>query len=110
MEANVWSDPAVLKKLREDFIVVALYVDDKTKLPKDEWVTSEYDGKLKKSIGKIFADFQIAKFGVNAQPYYVLVDHNGKLLNTPRAYDKDVQAFVDFLNKGLENFKAGAHI
>ncbi len=110
MEANVWADPAVLKKLREDFVVVALYVDDKTKLPKDQWVTSEYDGKVKKSIGKIFADFQIARFGVNAQPYYVLLDHNEKLLNTPVAYDKDVQAFIEFLKKGLENFKSGKHI
>ena len=110
MEANVWSDPAVLKKLREDFVVVALYVDDKTKLPKDEWVTSEYDGKVKKSIGKIFADFQIANFGVNAQPYYVLLDHNAKLLNAPRSYDKDVQAFVEFLDTGLKKFKAGEHL
>lgn len=107
MEANVWSDPQVLKKLRNDFIVVALYVDDKTKLPEDQWVTSDYDGKVKKSIGKIYADFQISRFNVNAQPYYVLLDHNGDLLAKPRAYDLDVDAFVKFLDTGLDNFKKG---
>ena len=110
MEANVWSDPKVLKKLKEDFLVVALYVDDKTTLPKDEWVTSEYDGKIKKSIGKKYADFQVSRFNMNAQPYYVLLDHNGELLNKPRAYDLDVDAFLEFLNVGLENFKKGKHL
>ncbi|MCD4695287.1 MAG: thioredoxin family protein [Bacteroidales bacterium] len=109
MEANVWSEPKVLKKLMNDFIVVALYVDDKTKLPKDEWVTSEYDGKLKRSIGKKYADFQIARFNMNAQPYYVLLDPQGRLLNKPRAYSLNVDAFVDFLDVGLENFKSGKH-
>lgn len=110
MEANVWSDPKVLKKLKEDFLVVALYVDDKTKLPKDEWVTSEYDGKVKQSIGKKFADFQVSRFNMNAQPYYVLLDHDGQLLNKPRAYNLDVDAFIEFLNVGLENFKNGKHL
>jgi thiol:disulfide interchange protein DsbD len=110
MEANVWSDPAVLKRLREDYIVVALYVDDKTKLPESEWVKSSYDGKLKKSIGKKYADFQISKFNVNAQPYYVLLDHNGNLLAEPRAYDLNIQAFVEFLDQGLKNFRDGKHL
>jgi thiol:disulfide interchange protein DsbD len=110
MEANVWSDPAVLKRLREDYLVVALYVDDKTKLPEGEWVRSEYDGKLKKSVGKKYADFQISKFNVNAQPYYVLLDHNGNLLAEPRAYDLDIQAFVEFLDRGLKNFQEGKHL
>jgi len=60
MEAVVWSDPAVLKRLKEDFVVVALYVDDKTELPEAEWITSRYDGKVKKTIGKKNADIQIA--------------------------------------------------
>jgi len=105
MEANVWSDPRVLKKMREEFIIVALYVDDKTKLPEDEWVTSTYDNKVKKSIGKIFADFQISRYGTNAQPYYVLLDNDEKLLISPRAYDLDVDAFVDFLDMALEEYK-----
>ena len=110
MEANVWSDPTVLKKLREDYIVLALYVDDKTKLPKDEWVTSEYDGKIKKTVGKKYADLQITKFNVNAQPFYVLMDADGGVLTQPRAYDLDVNAFINFLDKGVENYKAGKNI
>ncbi len=105
MEANVWADPRVLKKLRDDFVVVALYVDDKTKLPEEEWVTSPYDGKVKKSIGKIFADFQISRFGTNAQPYYALLDNNEKLLVTPRAYSLDVDDFIDFLDQGIAKYK-----
>jgi len=105
MEANVWSDPAVLKRLQEDFIIVALYVDDKKKLPEEEWYVSEYDGKKKKTIGKQNADLQIRKYNVNAQPYYVLLDENGNDLTTPTAYDLDVNKFVKFLDEGKANFK-----
>jgi thiol:disulfide interchange protein DsbD len=105
MEARVWSDPEVLKRLNNDYVVIALYVDDKTKLPEDEWVTSSYDGKLKKSIGKKYADFQITKFNINAQPYYCLLDHDGELLTKPKAYDLNIDAFVEFLDKGVEEFK-----
>ncbi|TKG88899.1 disulfide bond formation protein DsbD [Puteibacter caeruleilacunae] len=104
MEAAVWSDPRVLKKLREDFVVVALYVDDKTDLPEEDWVTSSRDGKVKKSIGKKYADFQASRFGVNSQPYYVLLDENGKELTTPKAYDLNADNFVKFLDEGLKNF------
>jgi thiol:disulfide interchange protein len=105
MEANVWSDPRVLKKLQNNFIVIALYVDDKTSLPEEEWYRSRYDGKMKKTVGKKYADFQIARFGVNAQPYYVLLDHDGKELTAENfAYKKDVDAFLDFLNEGLAEF------
>jgi len=110
MEANVWSDPKVLKKLREDFIIVALYVDDKTKIPESEWITSAYDGKVKKTVGKKYADLQITKFGVNAQPFYVLMGHNDEVLVQPRAYDLDVNAFVDFLDAGVKNFKEGKSV
>ena len=110
MEANVWADPSVLKKLREDYIVVALYVDDKTALPKEEWYKSDYDGKMKKTIGKKFADLQKEKFGVNAQPFYVLMGHNGEVLTNPRAYNLDVEAFSKFLTRGKENFKKGKSI
>ncbi|MBI5218240.1 MAG: thioredoxin family protein [Bacteroidia bacterium] len=104
MEANVWSDPKVLQRLREKYIVIALYVDDKTDLPESEWITSKLDGKVKKTIGKKYADYQIARFNVNAQPYYVLLDHNGDLLTTPRAYNKSVDEFISFLDKGVEEF------
>jgi thiol:disulfide interchange protein DsbD len=109
MEARVWSDPQVLKRLRENFIVTALYVDDKTEVPQNEWITSKYDGKVKKSIGKIYADLQISRFNVNAQPYYVLLDTTGNLLTTPKAYDLNVDNFVKFLDTGLENFHKGKH-
>ena len=110
MEANVWADPKVLKRLRDNYIVLALYVDDKTKLPKEEWIKSEYDGKVKKTVGKKYADFQITKFGVNAQPFYVLMGHDGEVLAQPRAYDLDVNAFIDFLDRGVKNYKEGKNV
>lgn len=110
MEANVWSDPKVLKILRNDYVILALYVDDKYELPKSEWVKSTYDGKWKKTLGKVDANFQISKFGVNAQPYYVLLNANGDVLTQPKAYDLNVDHFVDFLEKGLKNFKEGKSI
>ena len=109
MEANVWSDPRVKDMLRNDFVICALYVDDKTSLPESEWYTSTYDGKEKKTIGRKYADFQISKFGTNAQPYYCLMDHNGNLLMKPRAYDLDKDAFVTFLKDGIKNFKEGTY-
>jgi thiol:disulfide interchange protein DsbD len=107
MEARVWADPQVLKRLRENFIVTALYVDDKTTVPQSEWITSKYDGKVKKSIGKIYADLQISRFNVNAQPYYVLLDTTGNLLTTPKAYDLNVDNFIRFLDAGVQNFRKG---
>ena len=109
MEANVWSDPRVKEMLRKDFVLCALYVDDKTNLPKEEWYTSSYDGKEKKTIGRKNADFQIANFGTNAQPYYCLMDHNGNLLMKPRAYNLDRDGFVEFLKEGIKNFEAGSY-
>lgn len=105
MEANVWSDPRVLEMLKNDYVVVALYVDDKTKLPEKEWVTSSFDGKVKKTIGKKFADYQITRFRVNAQPYYVLLDSQGNQLVSPRAYDLNVEAFLEFLENGIKEFQ-----
>ncbi len=105
MEARVWSDPRVLKRLKDEFVVIALYVDDKTQLPENEWITSKYDGKVKKTIGKKYADFQISRFNVNAQPYYVLLDTNGELLIKPKAYDLDVENFIAFLDSAIEKFK-----
>lgn len=106
MEENVWIDPDVIKRLKEDYLIIALYVDDKTTLPEEEWIVSEFDGRTKKTIGKKFADFQISKYGVNAQPYYVLLDpHNDTTpLIAPRAYNLNVQGFVEFLDKGIEEF------
>lgn len=105
MEAVVWSDPAVLNRLKNDFVIVALYVDDKTPLPKNEWVTSKYDGKVKSTIGKRNADIQIANLENNAQPYYVLVGQDEKVLAWPYAYNRDPKKFVEFLERGKKKFK-----
>ena len=107
MEANVWSHPEVLGRLQRDYVVVALYVDEKEALPEAEWYTSSFDNKMKKSMGQQNADFQITRFGNNAQPYYVLLNHGGQLLQQPQAYDLSVPRFVKFLDAGKEHFQAG---
>jgi thiol:disulfide interchange protein DsbD len=107
MEENVWSNPQVLKRLQNDYVVIALYVDDRTQLPENEWFTSTFDKKVKKTIGQQNADFQIVKFNNNAQPYYCLLDHEGNLLVSPKAYDLNANNFVEFLDKGLASFKKG---
>ncbi|MCW0481999.1 protein-disulfide reductase DsbD family protein [Gaoshiqia sediminis] len=104
MEATVWSDPRVLERLKKEFVIIALYVDDKTTLPESEWVTSAYDGKVKKTLGKKYADFQITHFGVNAQPYYVLLDTDGNMLVAPKAYDLNPNNFIEFLDEGIRKF------
>lgn len=106
MEDNVWSSPQVLQRLQNDYVVIALYVDDPTVLPEGEWITSQYDGKIKKTIGQINMDFQITRFENNAQPFYVLLDHEGALIAKPKAYDLSVNSFVNFLDSGLKEFKA----
>jgi thiol:disulfide interchange protein DsbD len=105
MEARVWSDPQVLKRLKEDYVVVALYVDDKTELPESQWYTSTYDSKVKKTIGKQNADLQITNLNNNAQPFYILVGQDEKVLVTPKPYDLSVDHFVRFLDEGKQKYK-----
>lgn len=105
MEKNVWSDPEVLRRLSEDYVIIALYVDDRTALAESDWKTSSVDGKVKKTIGKKNADFQVEKYRVNAQPYYVLIDHDGNSLTGARAFNLSVDGFIEFLDAGLEAFK-----
>ncbi len=105
MEAVVWSDPQVLQRLRNDYVVVALYVDDKTVLPQDQWFTSSYDGKMKKTLGKQNADLQIANLENNAQPFYVLVGNDERVLAWPYGYNKDAESFVKFLDLGKTKYK-----
>jgi thiol:disulfide interchange protein DsbD len=105
MEASVWSDPRVLQRLRNDYIVVALYVDDKTQLPEQEWFTSKRDGRVKKGIGEQNLDFEITRFGANAQPYYVLLSPEGEKLVEPLAYESDVNRFLQFLDAGLQRHR-----
>ncbi|WP_375438235.1 cytochrome c biogenesis protein CcdA [uncultured Hymenobacter sp.] len=110
MEATVWSNPQVLKRLREDYVVVALYVDDKADLPASEQYTSKHDGKRKTTLGKKNADLQLTGFNVNAQPFYVLLDPNAPTdlrhtLAPPIAYEPDAEAFVKFLDAGLATYR-----
>ena len=106
MEAVVWSNPEVLKRLKEDYVVVALYVDDKTELPEEQWYTSTYDNKVKKTIGKQNADLQIRRLNNNAQPFYILLGADEKVMVSPVSYDKDVNNFIKFLDEGIEKYKA----
>jgi len=105
MEARVWSDPEVLAMLRNDYVICALYSDDKKTLPESEWVTTD-TGKVLKSLGKINSYYALKTYGVNAQPYYVLQGRDGEPLVPPRGYDLDVAGFVAFLRSGLEAYDA----
>lgn len=104
MEQRVWSDPKVLSILKNDFVIVVLYTDDKTKLPENEWVTTR-SGKVLKDRGRVNAWFVRENFGVSAQPNYVLLSPDGKQLAPIRGYNTDIDGFVEFLNSGLEKMK-----
>ncbi len=101
MEQRVWSDPAVLERLRNDFIIVALYTDDKTVMPESAWVTAE-NGKVLKDMGRINSYFVRSTFGVNAQPNYVILSPEGRQLVPVRGYNLDVQSYIGFLDSGLK--------
>jgi len=105
MEENVWSDPKVLKILKEDYIILSLYVDDKkVKVPEKEWFTSTADGKVKKTLGKQNSDIQTVNFGKNSQPYYVLLDHAGVVLAEPTEFNPNVEDFIKFLEDGKKEY------
>ena len=104
MEARVWSDPRVLELLRNEYVIVALYADDKLKVDESDWVTTD-TGKVLKTLGKINSYYALKTYGVNAQPYYVLQGRNGEPLVEPRGYDLDVDAFVQFLRSGVEAYR-----
>ncbi len=105
MEEYVWAKPEVLKRLQNDYIIVSLYADERKELPENEWYTSARDGKVKKTIGGQNQDLQISKYNFSAQPQYVLIDGNEKVLTSPRFYDTDEAAFVKFLDDGKAAFK-----
>lgn len=104
MESRVWSDPQVLQILRNDYVIVALYSDDKKVLPENQWVTTQ-NGKVLKSLGKINSHYALTTYGVNAQPYYVLQGRDGKTLVPPRGYDLSVEGFIAFLKSGLAAYR-----
>lgn len=105
MEEQVWSDPAVLERLRNDYVLISLYVDEKTKLPKEEQYVSETTGKKVKTIGNKWADFQAKRYGTNSQPYYVIINHDEKQLNESAAYDPDIAKYLDWLDRGIKSFE-----
>ena len=103
MEQRVWSDPRVLDILRNEYVIVALYTDDKGKLDEKDWVTTE-SGKVLKDFGRVNSYIARTRFGVNAQPNYALLDANGNQMVPIRGYNLSVEGFIDFLNSGLEKF------
>lgn len=101
MESRVWSDPQVLKRLRENFVLVALYVDDKKiEMPENEWYTNK-NGREVKLLGRKNTEIQIEKFGTNAQPYYVILDGEGNSLVPAHAYDLNIETYIKFLDDGV---------
>jgi len=98
MEENVWSRPEVLQRLKNDFVVVSLYVDERKELPENEWYTSTFDKEVKKTLGEQNTDLQITRYATNSQPLYVILDGNEKQLASPKAYDPDVDAYIQFLD------------
>lgn len=98
MEARVWSDPEVLRMLREDFVILALYVDDKTKIPESEQILND-NGKPLKDVGRLNSYIALTRFKVNSQPNYFVLDSDGNILKGPRAYDLDIQGYINFLSE-----------
>jgi thioredoxin-related protein len=100
MEAKVWSDPEVLRRLRDNFVIISLYADDRTELPESEWIKSSFDGKVKKTIGKINEDLEISKFKTNALPLYVITDNEGNALNKPMPTNLNIEEYKKWLDEG----------
>jgi thiol:disulfide interchange protein DsbD len=104
MEAKVWSDPEILKRLHENFVIISLYVDDRTQLPEEEWFISAIDGKQKKTIGKQNEDLEISKFSTNALPLYVIADHEGNPVNKPMPTNLKIEEYKKWLDEGTRKF------
>ena len=105
MDARVWSDPGVQQRLRDNFVLVALYVDDRTKLPENEVFVSKVDGKEKKTIGKKNEDIEISMFNTNTLPLYAIVDPEGKPLIETRGTNFDIQAYIEWLDRGAQAYQ-----
>lgn len=104
MEERVWSEPQILETLKNEVVLISLYVDDKRELPEDEKYTSETTGKDIETIGNKWSDFQIERYKANAQPYYVLIGHDEQNLNEPIAYEPDADLYLEWLKEGIGNF------
>lgn len=106
MEANVWSDPAVLNMLANDFVKISLFVDDRTSLPESEQFVSSALGRERtiRTIGQKWSIFQAERYGVNTQPFYLILDHEENLLAPSYGYDTNIPKYLDFLTTGKDNF------
>lgn len=104
MEANVWPDKAVFSRLNNDYVIIQLYVDDKTELVENEKFKSKFSGKAVNTIGNKWSDFQAARFNSNSQPFYVLLGHDEQLLAPPTGANYNAGEYLEFLNSGLKNF------
>ena len=105
MEAAVWTDTQVADILNKDYVLISLYVDDKTTLSEPIEVTENGQDRTLRTVGEKWSYLQRVKFGANAQPFYVLLDNEGRPLNGSRSYDEDIQAYITFLNQGLTNYR-----
>ncbi|MAZ28327.1 MAG: thiol:disulfide interchange protein [Cytophagaceae bacterium] len=105
MEERVWPEPQILPILKDDLVIISLFVDAKESLPEAEQYTSETTGKRIKTVGNKWSDLQIKKYGANAQPYYVLIGHDEQNLNNPVGYTPDVQEYNAWLRDGIDNFE-----
>ena len=104
MELAVWHDPKVRDLLTKDYVLISLYVDEKTPLPESIEVQENGQTTTLRTVGDKWSYLQRSKFGANAQPFYVLIDNEGKPLNGSYSYDESVENFVDFLQAGLKNY------
>lgn len=105
MELAVWTDQKVSDIIRNDYVLITLYVDDKTPLPQPQKIVENGTERTLRTVGDKWSYLQRVKFGANAQPFYVLIDNGGKPLNKSYSYDEDIPKYVEFLQTGLENYK-----
>lgn len=105
MELAVWTDPQISQIMNDDYVLITLYVDEKTNLPEPIKITENGKERTLRTIGDKWSYLQRSKFGANAQPFYVLLDNEGKPLNSSYSYDEDIAKYKDFLQTGLKNYK-----
>ena len=105
MEAAVWTDPKVANMLNEKYVLISLYVDDKTPLAEPMTVTENGQQRTLRTVGDKWSYLQRVKFGANTQPFYVLIDNEGKPLAGSRSYDEDINAYIDYLQTGIDKYK-----
>ena len=105
MEERVWSEPQILNLLKNEIVLISLYVDDKRPLPDGESVISEISGKKLRYIGQKWSEFQILRYQANAQPFYVLMDHEENNLIKPVGYTPDGEEYLAWLRKGVDAYE-----